>query len=335
MDPFNDKSNLLSICILTYNRADLLCETLRSFIKEAAPYNIPIYVSNNCSTDHTIEVVTQMQQEYQNLHLHTNAENLGFDRNAMAAVQMSQSQYCWLFSDDDAIKEGAIKAVISHMEKGYDLLIVNASDYDKNLAQERVHSFWKDQDKIYQKGEHNQLFDDMVMYVTFVGCLVVNRQWWNSIEKDKYIGTAFVHLGTVFEYIVNRKAYYISEPYIKMRGDNSSWIKNKFKILNFTLPQTFACLTEYDTAVKLKHANINQQYSIKDLLRYKAICQYTPREYQMIKAHKSTMSFSEKIKLKTLAYCPVCLAMVIIRLKPKVYQRILNERELIKKQTSY
>lgn len=330
-----DKSDLLSINILTYNRADFLKETVLSFISEVEKYNIPIYISNNCSTDNTIEVVEALKQIYPNIILNTNSENIGFDRNAVAVVNMSQSQYCWLFSDDDAVKEGAIETVIKRLEEGYDLLIVNASDYDKDLVVERKHSFGKDKDLKYDKGQHQQLFDDMVMYTTFLGCLVISKTLWQTVAKEKYYGTAFIHLGSIFEYIVNHRAYYISEPYIKMRADNSSWLKNKFKILNFTLPQTFSYLTDYDEAIKLRHANTRQIYSVKDLIRYKGEGQFSQKEYQMVVKNKLIMSPLDRFKLKCFAFCPEWVALLILRLKPKVYQRVKKERALVKLQTSY
>ena len=51
-------NELLSICIPTYNRSQYLLQTLEAFLPQVIPHQIPIYVSDNGSTDKTISIIT-------------------------------------------------------------------------------------------------------------------------------------------------------------------------------------------------------------------------------------------------------------------------------------
>ena len=56
-----DTQPLLSICIPTYNRAELLRQCLESIISESNVFTdkVEVIVSNNCSTDKTEEIINR------------------------------------------------------------------------------------------------------------------------------------------------------------------------------------------------------------------------------------------------------------------------------------
>ena len=58
------RSKKLSICIPTYNRALLLKECVESFLPEAVKYDIPIFISDNASSDNTKDVVEKLREVY-------------------------------------------------------------------------------------------------------------------------------------------------------------------------------------------------------------------------------------------------------------------------------
>jgi abequosyltransferase len=90
---------LISICIPTRNNADLK-ECLESLAPQAKPYDIPICVSDNASTDNTIEMLSSFKKEvYPPLYYRSNDKNLGFDQNLVNAVKMASSKYVWPLGD--------------------------------------------------------------------------------------------------------------------------------------------------------------------------------------------------------------------------------------------
>ncbi len=55
---------LLSICIPTFNRAEILRETL-AHLAETLDTSIEIVVSNNCSGDHTVDVLEDFKKKWE------------------------------------------------------------------------------------------------------------------------------------------------------------------------------------------------------------------------------------------------------------------------------
>lgn len=88
----------LSICIPTYNRVDLLVQTLLSVVwQSVVPYEVIIV--DNASTEDMTEVINMCQQ-----HKYTfvrNENNLGFVKNWNRCIDLATGDYlCILHSDD-------------------------------------------------------------------------------------------------------------------------------------------------------------------------------------------------------------------------------------------
>src|SRR5665647_1113407 len=108
----NNKSHskILSICIPTYNRAEILSENLENLIHKVSPYGIRIIVSDNASTDNTAEIVRNAQKKYDYLTYSCNEENFGPDRNFELALKTCDAKYAWLMGDDDTVSYTHLRA---------------------------------------------------------------------------------------------------------------------------------------------------------------------------------------------------------------------------------
>src|SRR5438552_11709446 len=123
----------ISFCIATRNRADLLQETLKSILSQATA-DIEIVIMDGASSDNTEQVIPKYQQSLAHVRYIRKNENGGSDRDYCAAADCALGDYCWFMSDDDVIKDGAIKTVLRHIERGYDLIIVNAENRTADLS---------------------------------------------------------------------------------------------------------------------------------------------------------------------------------------------------------
>ena len=132
-DQFNEnktvkpqKSNLLSICIPTYNHAEPLRKTLESMIPQARQYNIPIYVSDNASTDNTRKVLESFQKNYPLLYFKSNKENLGIDENMIIAARMASSKYVWVIGARRILLPGMLDKIYKILEGStWDMVVLN------------------------------------------------------------------------------------------------------------------------------------------------------------------------------------------------------------------
>ncbi|MVT07440.1 glycosyltransferase family 2 protein [Chitinophaga tropicalis] len=325
------RSELLSICILTYNRASFLKENLDTFITQVAAHNIPIYVSDNCSTDDTQAVVEESRQKYPYIYYNRNETNLGFDGNVMKVVEMADSKFCWLFGDDDRIKEGAIDKVMEVLKANYDLIFINASTYSKDFSTVVDEAHWPiAEDKLYSGNDSDQLFSDLVQYATFVGSLIVNREYWNQVAYQKYMKTGFVHVGVAFEYIRNKKAYYIASPLIDIRLNNASWSSSSFRIWNELWPKAIREIPGYSLDLKRKVARMDMEFSVKEILAERAKGAYDLSVYKDFLSKGGNISVSKKMAFLLIALTPRIILekgyiYFLKRTKPAGYKYILFE----------
>lgn len=279
----------MSICIPTYNREELLKKNLENIVFQAKKFNIPIYVSDNNSSDKTKEMVENIKKKYEYVFYQKNTKNLGFDKNILKLIEMSKTDYCWIFGDDDFLENNAIEIVYNKIcEINPSLIVVNASVYNKTFSSLLEEKRLKiDEDKIYTNLERDKALIDLADYVTYVGAIVIKRNEWNKIEiKNLKECEDFVHITKVFNYIKNdaNPIYVIESPLIKIRYGNATWSTRSFKIWNFNWPNTIYKTLNYNKITKNK---LIQEITIKTLLKKsildRAKGNYNIEGYKLIK----------------------------------------------------
>ena len=110
----------LSICIPTYQRAELLDACLASVLPQLEPLgdDVECVISDNASTDATAAVVDRYAREYRLLHFR-NASNIGILGNITKVVtQLARGEYVLLIGDDDTMMIGAVKRILAHLKFG-------------------------------------------------------------------------------------------------------------------------------------------------------------------------------------------------------------------------
>lgn len=108
---------LLSLCIPTYNRSEILDNTLKSLVSNPE-FNmdlIEVLVSDNCSTDNTKEVVSQ----YPNVKYFCNEENVK-DANFGIALNNATGAYIRLFNDTLSFKPNMLHFMLSKIQENLD-----------------------------------------------------------------------------------------------------------------------------------------------------------------------------------------------------------------------
>lgn len=334
-------NKLLSICILTYNRPLLVKKTLLKFIDECKNYNITIFISDNSNNNETEKIVFELKKIYPYIEYKLNKENLGFDGNVISAIEMSDTKYCWLFGDDDLIEENAIGKILEILTEDYGLVIINSSTHNTDFSKIITKQHWKiDQDKYYSNLQIEKSFSDLVLYTSFVGCMIIKKELWKAIKFEKYLKTGFVHVGVAFEYLINSNLYYISDPLIKIRLGNSGWSKNSFQIWYVNWVSVIQQIPFYSDDVKKNVIKTPNSYNIKFLLAERAKKYYTKNQYfEIIKKSKEITWFKKKIYY-IIAISPVypwkiMLMLYLLLFKPNLYEYQLYELNINSKETEY
>ncbi|MEK7618181.1 MAG: glycosyltransferase family 2 protein [Patescibacteria group bacterium] len=226
---------LLSICIPTFNRADCLKLCLLSIVSQfqdpEVPGSVEVVISDNNSSDNTFAVVEEFQKNYRFISYKKNDSNLGVDRNILQVVEMAHGQYVWLLGDDDALFPGAIKYLLSEIQKQkFKYCVVNFWGYDSNLE----HQALKYPSRAILKDQYfNQLQDfvrefkhdeNLVGFFCGLSVQVFERSLWMVLpDKNQFIGTSAMHMHTLLIAMKNQSFAVLAKPLVKARSDNIRW----------------------------------------------------------------------------------------------------------------
>lgn len=110
-------NNRLQPVIITYNRAEQLERTLGAFLN-AGLDSMQLTVLDNASPDNTSEVVEKFQKNWSELHYVRNRYNIGGCANYLRAVEITESEYCWVIGDDDEWMFDGLGELIERLNEG-------------------------------------------------------------------------------------------------------------------------------------------------------------------------------------------------------------------------
>lgn len=236
------KNNIkLTIAIPTYNRCNLLRQTLDSIIEQRGE-GVEIIVSDNASTDGTEEMMRKYREEH-NIRYFRNAENLGMDRNFLNCLQKAEGDYIHLLSDDDILLPGAIDKILFLIDTEQpDYINLNSFTYSTDVY-----------DPNSKRPPRIKLEEDLVtsdkeiymgyigVYITYISATIIKRSNFCMLKNpEKYFGTYFLHAHLVLDSLKgdNKKVIITKEAYLAAKNNNSGgfnlyevWIKQYKNLL--------------------------------------------------------------------------------------------------------
>ena len=271
----------LSICIATLNRAALIGETLESIVSQITP-EVEVVVVDGASTDNTEEVVKGIAARCPGLRYVRLDQKGGVDQDYCKAVELACGEYCWLFTDDDLLKPGAIATVLAATHGDYSLIVVNAevrtADLSVCLQPRRIRLA---QNRIYPPSapERHHLLADTGDYLSFIGGVVMKRAVWNQRERAKYFGTVFIHMGVIFQSPLPGEALVLAQPWIIIRYGNAQWVARSFEIWMFKWPNLVWSFPDYPDWAKQRVMPREPWRSLPRLLLSRALGHYSVKEY--------------------------------------------------------
>jgi abequosyltransferase len=301
----------LSICIATYNRADFIGETLESIIPQLTD-EIELLVVDGNSPDRTQSIVEQYSANCPQLRYVRLPAKGGVDQDYCKTVELAKGEYCWLFTDDDLLKENAVdRVIISLNNNDPDLVIVNAEVRDAHLKEllEGSRLAFND-DRIYDTNNFEDLLVDAGNYMSFIGCIVIKKSFWEPRDKVSYFGTEFIHIGVICQSPLPKHACIIAEPLIEIRYGNAQWKPRDFEIWMFNWPRLIWSFDGLDEKTKLAVVKAEPWRGFRDLISFRLKGSYTSSHYHEFLANKN-MSIFAKLMTTIIAIIPVRTAFLL------------------------
>jgi glycosyltransferase involved in cell wall biosynthesis len=235
----------LTICIPTMNRAAFIGATLDSILPQLQA-DMEVVIVDGGSQDGTANIVAQRAAGSPQVRYHRTRQssdgtaqpsNVGYDRDCDYAIELARGRYCWIVPDDDLVVEGGILQLATHLERGVALIVANAQvrsfDLTTVLEDRRI---LISQDAFFSIGEAGRLFALTGNHLSYAGGVVVRRDWWLSRDRARYFGTAFVHVGALFQQTEDLDAVVVAQPLIWLRYGNSLWSRRAFELWMYLWP---------------------------------------------------------------------------------------------------
>lgn len=279
----------LSICIATFNRGNYIGGTLDSILAQLES-GVEIVVVDGASPDNTSEVLAQYALNYPQIRYYREQENSGVDRDYDKAIEYAAGEYCWLMTDDDLLRPGAIHRVLKAIGEEVDLIVVNSEvrsiDF-KHLLAIRLPATCED--TTYEAGAEDIFFTRTARYLSFIGAIVIRRNVWMARDRAAYYGTLFVHVGVVFQHPPIARIKVIAEPLIMIRLGNAMWTPRGFEIWMFKWPQLIWSFSDFSNQAKETICPREPWRQIMRIFFYRAIGGYTTTSYHQFMRGKANV----------------------------------------------
>lgn len=316
---------ILSICIATYNRGAYIGETINSILSQNISQKIEIVILNSGSTDNTEDIIKSYNSSLIKYYFHH--EKCGVDIDYNSVTKYASGKYFWLFTDDDLLKKNSINYILSLIfseNLKLDYIIVNSDlrnidmsyIYKKNMLN-------INHDIIFDNNEESQNLQFSLLgdYLSFIGCLIINREFWNLRNKSNYFGTEFIHVGVLFQEFFRNQVYFVSQPLVSIRLGNSNWTERSFKIWLINWPNLIMSFDKYSIKARKTVLNLNHFSILWKISYYRAIGAF---DYKLYKKLKSDLTYPPLLKF----------FIIIISVFPKhffksiisIYSRIRNRK---------
>jgi GT2 family glycosyltransferase len=104
----------LSIVIVSWNTCDLLADCLTSIYIQPPKCEFEVWVVDNASTDGTPQM---LREDFPQVCLVENQQNIGFARANNHAIDYSNSRYVLLLNPDTVVKPGALQKLVQYMDE--------------------------------------------------------------------------------------------------------------------------------------------------------------------------------------------------------------------------
>lgn len=148
---------MISVCLASYNGEKYIREQIESILAQLGE-NDELIISDDCSTDKTIAVITEIKDK--RIKLVENKKTLGYAHNFENALKNSSGDYIFFSDQDDVWLPHKVQTMLPYL-KSNNYVVSDAYIVDKDLNIKGRMSSWRK----HQKGYLRNLYKSM-----YAGC---------------------------------------------------------------------------------------------------------------------------------------------------------------------
>ncbi|MCM1038217.1 MAG: glycosyltransferase [Ruminococcus sp.] len=123
---FSDEKILISVVMPMYN-SELYVQEALTCLQNQTYKNFEVIIIDNCSTDHSIEIVEQMNDE--RFHVYINEENKGLLYSLQRGVSLARGKYIARLDSDDVCEPQRLEKQVQYMEEHEDVMLCGCEGY--------------------------------------------------------------------------------------------------------------------------------------------------------------------------------------------------------------
>ena len=200
----DNNEELPKICVImsTYNGEKYLKEQIDSILNQK-DVALTLYISDDCSTDKTVEIIKEYQEKYNNIILHINEKNKNFTYNFLDSLfefKDNEEYDYYAFSDQDDVwlDEKLITGIRKIESTGKNTLYCsNLKIVDENLI---------DTNKKMISQNYKVKHYDVLSKNIVTGCTIIFDKEFKNTVTEFYPNNIYLHdywLALIANYIKN------------------------------------------------------------------------------------------------------------------------------------
>lgn len=281
----------LSVCIPTYNFGAFIGATLDSILPQLTT-EVEVVVLDGGSSDDTVCSVQLRQKDHPNLRLVEQGFRGGIDRDIDKAVSLARGEYCWIFSADDIMFEGAIAAILAHLASGDDMYLCEHLPCTRDmkplgsypLLQEPRHEMVFD---LSQPGRQIAYFNQArtsEAFFSFLATPIFRKRLWDAARVPESVyGSCWIVAGRLLRtFDTGVRLRYLARTLLYKRGDNDSFadkgLVNRLRITIENFPAIASQVFGANSAELVQVRRVlRTDIPIRIVLFAKAQCARNPR----------------------------------------------------------
>lgn len=155
------QSQLVSVILPTYNRVELLKETIESVLNQSYK-NIELIIVDDGSSDGTYSYVTSLKDDR---IIFISQENLGRSKARNAGLKASTGKLISFIDSDDLFLPKKIELQVNFLNRNpqYDFVYTSAACFKGNSTEVPVHHYWA--------SSSGDIYEEIAAYIPLTICL--------------------------------------------------------------------------------------------------------------------------------------------------------------------